>query len=117
MYSMGDAGGTTASTRGARDPSPEPHPQSQSPLFRIPAERRQQILEHYARDHYYTVSGPHQWRSPRYYEPTNIDVPTAGGYVFLQPSPVVPPTLMQIYRRLAIEARSLWFPKAIVWFS
>ena len=51
------------------------------------------------------------------HEPTNIDVPTAGGYVFLQPSPVVPPTLMQIYRRLAIEARSLWFPKAIVWFS
>ena len=107
---MGAAGETTASTGGARDLSPEPHPQEQSPLFRIPAELRQQILEHYARDHYYTVSGPGRWRSPRYYEPTNIDVPTAGGCVSLQPSPVrpvVPPTLLQICRLLAVEALPL----------
>ena len=30
------------------------------------------------------MSGPGRWRSPRYYEPANIDVPTAGGCVFLQ---------------------------------
>lgn len=120
MCSMSDDGGTSA--RGERDVPLVPHPQQQSLLFQVPIELRQQILEHYARDYYYSVSGPGRWNPPRSYEPPNFDIPTAaagGGSVFLQPSvrPAAPPTLLHICRRLTAEAWSLMYPEAIIRFS